>query len=607
MRVNRVDKGARALTQRAKILTLVITVIFAFLVGRLWQLQLVRGERYQLLAEGNRMRSIPIRAPRGSIYDRNGELLATNRLAFTVSVVPSGLIDPDGSVLARLSELLDVSPEELLEAVDKGRGRPYEPIRIKRDIPMEQVIAVEENRHRLPGVFIEEEWVREYFHGETAGHLLGYVGLASPQDVEKGYSPSDLVGKSGLELSFERFLRGKDGVRRVEVNALSRPVREIGVVMPEPGMDVHLTIDLAFQKAVADALRRGLVSPDGSETGAGAAVVLDARSGEVLAMVSYPGIDPERISGENRAQYVQELNQSPQSPWLNRALRAFPPGSTFKVVTAVAALESGAIDPDTVYNATGYHKYGKRDWTIHQGLAAAGPVTIVEAMGRSTNDFFWEISLRPETEGIEGLARWARLMGLGSRTGILHHEAAEMAGLVPDRQWKMQTLGEPWYEAETMDVAIGQGFLTVTPLQMAQLYSVVANRGVLHTPRLVHTVSRHDGSVRFEVSKSEPRRIEADRSTWQALHDGLRAVVQWQRGTARAAFVGTEYDPAGKTGSAQTGREAHGWFAGFAPARDPQIVVAVFAEYGGSGARVAHIAREIFDIYFLGEIDEDAE
>ncbi len=601
----------RILGNRYRVLTFVIAFLFAFLVGRLWQLQVVRSESYEQLAEGNRIRSIPIRAPRGAIYDRDGRLLATNRLAFTVSVVPSGLADPEGEALARLSEILDLPAEQIQETLAQGGARPYEPIRIKRDVPMEAVIAVEEERSRLPGVFVEDEWVREYPHREIGGHLLGYLGLASPEDVAKGYGPSDLVGKSGLEHSYEAFLRGKEGSRRVEVNALSRPIRDLGVIGPEPGMDLHLTVHLGLQRAVSDALERGLerlvVETDNDQAGAGAAVVLDAKSGEILAMASHPSIDPSRLSGEDRADYVKELNSGRLSPWLNRVIRAFPPGSTFKVVTAVAALESGAIEPETVYNADGRHKYGKADWTIHQGLPPAGPVTVVEAIGRSTNDFFWEIALRPETGGIEGLATWSRRFGFGSKTGIHLQEPSEMSGLVPDAQWKRKALGEPWYEAETMDVAIGQGFLTATPLQMAQLYATVANEGVMRTPRLVRSATSPDGSVTFEAPNGGVRRVESASETWQAITEGLKLTTQWQRGTAYRAFRGAEYDPAGKTGSSQTGREAHGWFAGFAPAADPEVVVVVFGEYGGSGAQVAYIAREIFDAYFALQTNESLE
>ena len=589
-------------SERFKKLTLFILALFAILSGRLWQLQVVEGEAYQRMAEGNRIRSLPVRAPRGTIYDRNGEILATNRLAYTVSALPPGLGAPGEEALQLLSEILGVPRDELAQTAAKGAGRPYEPVRLKRDLPIDLVVAIEENRVRLPGIFVENEWVREYPHGPTAGHVLGYLGLASRADVENGYSPTDLVGKSGLEQAYEAFLRGRDGVRRVEVNALNRPVRSLDSVPPEPGLDLHLTLDLRLQRAVDDILARGMLrlkeELDNPNAGAGAAVVLDPRTGDILALASYPALDPAKLSGEGRAEYLEELNQNRHSPWLNRALRAFPPGSTFKVVTAIAALEGGAIKPDTVYNATGRHKYGKADWTIHMGLPPAGPVTIVEAMGRSTNDFFWEIALRPQTGGIEGLARWARRLGFGTPTGLPLPEGMEMAGLVPDPAWKWRTLGQPWYEAETMDVAIGQGFVTATPLQMAQLYAIIAQKGEFVRPRLVRGGASPDGSVAFEVGVRREEPVRAAAETWQALHDGLRAAVQWSRGTAATAFRGAAYDPAGKTGSAQTGRQAHGWFAGYAPADNPEVVVVVFAEYGGSGAQVARIAREIFDAYF---------
>jgi len=600
----------RVVDGRAKRFIFIIFAVFALLIARLWHLQIVRGDNFEAMAEVNRIRTLPIRAPRGSIYDAKGRVIVTNRLAFTVSVVPSGLHDPDGSVVARLSELLDMEPEEIVEIVRRGGDYPYEPIRLKRDVPIETVVAIEEARRFLPGVLVEEEWVREYPHGSLAGHVIGYLGLADRDDLKAGYSPTDLVGKAGLEYAFEHFLRGKDGAKRVEVNALSRPTRELETIPPVPGMDLYLTLDLDIQALAEEALERGLSriaeQAEMGMAGKGAVVVLDAKTGGVLALASYPPLDPSRLTGEERAKYVEELNRDPMRPWLNRALRAFPPGSTFKVVVGVAALESGAVGVNEVYNATGYHKYNKRDWTVRQGLPPAGPVTFVEAMGRSTNDYFWEIALRPQTNGIEGIASWSRKFGLGQPTGIPLGENAEMWGLVPTPQWKREAYREPWYESETMDVVIGQGFLQVTPLQLARLYMAIANEGNLYPIQLVREIGSPSGDVVVNIDQNRFQRIEAKPSTWRALKDGLRHVLQWQRGTAYSAFAGAPYDPAGKTGSAQTASAAHGWFAGFAPAHDPEIVVVVFAEHGESGARTAPIAREIMDGYFaLTAADQD--
>lgn len=596
---------------RVRSFLLFIVAMFLLLSARLWYLQIVRSEDFELLALGNRIRTVPIRAPRGTIYDRHGEVLATNRLAFTVSAVPSGLPDPTGEVVKLLAELLEMDAAEIEETLRKGGAYPYEPIRIKRDVPIDQVIAVEEHRSRLPGIIVEEEWVRVYPHGELAGHLIGYLGLASPSDLQAGYRPTDLVGKWGIEHAYESYLRGEEGQRRVEVNALSRPVRDLETISPKPGMDVHLTLDAQLQRLVEEALASGLdrirEESEAGLAGAGAAVVLDARTGEILAMASHPGIDPARLTAADRAAYVAALNSDPRGPWLNRAVRAFPPGSTFKVVTGVAALEGGAITPQTVYNATGYHKYNKRDWRIHAGLPPAGPVTIVEALGMSTNDFFWEISLRPETGGVRGIAAWARQFGLGETTGLSLAEPAEMRGLVPTPEWKWEVYGEPWYESETMDIAIGQGFLQATPVQMAQLYAALANRGRLVAPRLVAAVTSPSGEVAAELPEPQERTIEASPRTWDAILSGLRHVTQWSRGTAYQAFLGATYDPVGKTGSAQqAGTAAHGWFVGFAPSTQAEIVVAVFAEYGESGSQVARIAREIMDAYFAMKVEEES-
>lgn len=598
----------RLIEQRLKGLTAIIVAFFLIFAGRLWLLQIVRGESFDRLAEANRVRTIPIRAPRGLIVDAKDRLLVTNRLSYTVSVVPSGLRDADGKVAERLADLLGLTVEEIHETLSKGSDYPYEPIRLKRDVPLEVAIAIEEDRNNLPGVFVEEEWVRMYPHGSLAGHVLGYLGEADRNDLAAGYRPKDLVGKDGIEASFEMFLRGEEGKRLVEVNALSRPIRDLSTIAPNPGLDVYLTLDMDLQRVVEQALVEGMERLKEQSSyglaGKGAAVVLDAKSGAVLAMASLPGVDLSRLHSDERDRYFSSLSRDPDSPMLNRALQAFAPGSTYKVVTAIAALESGTIEPDTVYHADGYGPEGRRDWTVAAGLPPAGPVTVVEALGRSANDFFWEMALRPEV-GNDYLAHWATNLGLGQPIGL---PLKEKSGVVPTAAYKRALNGQPWVRLDTMNVAIGQGFTQVTPLQMAQLYMIIANEGVARRIHLVRRIAAADGRIAFEMSTNDHRIVPAKKETWKAVKEGLRSVVQWQRGTAYNAFVGAPYDPAGKTGTAQnSGTAAHGWFAGFAPASDPEIVVVVFAQWGEGGARAAPIAREIMDYYFLGPAEERDE
>lgn len=473
----------------------------------------------------------------------------------------------------------------------------------------------------LPGVFVEEEWRRVYPFGEVGGNVLGYLRLASPEDVQAGYRNSDLVGDAGLERQYEEFLRGTEGRRLVEVNAHLRPVRELSVQSPVPGNDLYVTLDIELQQVAEQSLVEHLeylrAQGDYVHGYYGAVVVLDAKSGAVLAMASVPSYDPNRLLPPDRGAYYHELLQSPGRPFIHRAVQAYAPGSIFKPVTGLVFLETGAIGPDEEFEATGIGPYGRLDWSIRNGCwCPAGVVTIVMAMARSANDFFWHIALRPEVkagnhDAIETIAAYARKLGLGSPTGI--DFPGDRAGRVPDTVWKRETMSEPWYVGDTLNVVIGQGYLEVTPLQMAVAYTAFANRGLLYEPYLVERIVSPEGEVLYQ-HVAVPERIEvSDPYYWEVLVESLRATVQNPRGTSYNAlrFQGDRpwgavatYDPAGKTGSAQRapGQESHAWFAGFAPAADPEIVVVVFVEEGGSGGAAASpIARRVMDFYFERE------
>lgn len=596
----------RELDTRLKAIGIFLIALFALLTSRLWYLQVVRGEQYAQLADGNRIRVVPIRAPRGAIYDRYGRPIVTNRFSYTVSIVPLGLPAQDKPhVVKTLARILSMPETEINRILDEdGKAFPYEPVRLKRDVGPEIVIDIEEQRGDLPGVLVEEEWTREYIYKDLMSQTLGYLSAVDKADLQKGYKPTDLIGKTGLEKTYEEFLRGEDGQRRVEVNALSRPMRELSTIDPVPGYDMYLTIDLSVQLAAEKAMREHLAKIRQNsvyhKAGAGAVVAIDPRSGELLALVSQPGYDPNMFLGEDRGNYYMKLLANPQKPLLNRALREFPPGSTFKPITGLTAMEAGSYQPNEIYNATGYGKYGKRDWSIRSHQAPAGRITVVGALARSANDFFWNIALRPKTGGVDAIAKMARAFGLGQPTGLRLYPG-ERAGLIPDKEWKAKTIKAPWYEAETMDVAIGQGFVTVTPIQLASMYMGIANRGDIYRPYLVRRVMTPEGQVVMDAASQLTRHVKAAPENWEAIVEGLKAVAQWPNGTAKSAFRNAKYDPAGKTGSAQTspGQPAHGWFAAMAPASKPEIVVVVFAESGEGGASAAApIARAVMDAYF---------
>lgn len=606
----------RDLGVRLKTMGAILVVLFALLATRLWYLQVVRGEQYAALADGNRIRVVPIRAPRGGIFDRQERAIVNNRFSYTVSVVPLGLpAEARPRVLELLARIIKMPVEEIERILDEESGPyPYEPVRLKRDVSPATVIALEEQRMDLPGVLVEEEWTREYVHKDLASQTLGYLGAVDREDLKKGYKPTDLIGKTGLEKTYEEFLRGEDDQRRVEVNALSRPLRELSTIDPVPGYDLHLTLDLGLQEAAEKAMRTHLAKlakSSARRAGAGAVVALDPRSGEILALVSQPGYDPNMFLSEDRSNYYRKILANPHKPLLNRALLDYPPGSAFKPFTGLTALDAGSLGPNEVYNATGYGKYGKRDWTLRSRppQRPAGRVTIVGALARSANDFFWNIALRSGTGGVDAIARMARSFGFGQPTG-LRISPTERSGLIPDKEWKGKTYRQPWYEAETMDVAIGQGFVKVTPLQLAVAYMGIANSGEIYRPYLVKRVMTPEGQVVVDAAPQLARRVKTDAANWAAVIEGLKAVAQWPNGTAAGSFRSAKYDPAGKTGSAQTtiGQPAHAWFAGFAPASAPEVVVVVFAEFaeGGSSA-AAPIARQVMDAYFRMKSERTAK
>lgn len=615
--LSEVEKGR---LKRAVGFGLLAIAILLALAGRLWYLQIVKGQEFSAWADGNRIRVIPLPSPRGMMFDRNGHIVAGNRFAFTVSAVPGGLGQNRALLIERLAVLLGMSEARIEEILLTARADyPYEPIRLLRDVGSEAVVALGEHMIDLPGILLEEEWVREYRYGSVAGNTLGYLGAATPEHVAAGYRTTDLVGQAGLERYYEDYLRGKDGQILVEVNALSRPIRTIERIDPVPGHNLYLTLDIQFQAVAERILAEHMETMRATypDAHAGSVVVLNAKTGEVLVMASVPGYDPNRLIGPERGEYFGELSRNSAAPFLHRAVRAYPPGSVFKIVTGLAAMDVGVLGPDEIYHATGYHLYNKRDWSVRSGVAPAGNVDIRMALARSANDFFWEMATRPGMGGASGgirvLADYARRLGFGAPTGI--DFSPEHAGIVPDPEWKRRTLQEPWYPAETMDVAIGQGYLTTTPLQMAYAYVALANRGVAYQPHLVSRIENAEGDVVYSF-EPQPIPVDIGDAYWEPIVEGLQAVIQNTRGTSYRSLrwpgdrpwgqVAT-YDPAGKTGSAQRGgnEDPHAWFAGFAPASDPEIVVVVYVEAGGGGgSTAAPIARRVMDYYF-GAADDD--
>ncbi len=605
-----------SMEKRLLVLFAVFLGLLVVIVGRLWYLQMIKGEHFVHLADGNRMRQLRVMPPRGQILDRNGTVLVRNKPSFTVSLVPGG-VSPDTSVTELLCGLLGTSPEELNEAVEKGRGFPYEPVRIKRNVDAETVVAIEENRYNLPGVFIEQETVREYLYHDLAAHLIGYLGVISPSELQEygsQYRGSDLVGKSGIEQTYEDLLRGENGTLTVEVNALSRPIRTVKTIEPIPGHNITLTIDAELQAVAERAFAEHILSlaeEPGTQTGA--VLALNPRTGEILVMASFPSFDPAMLIDEaERNSYYLSLSADRKLPFFNRVTQAlYGPGSTFKPITALAILEEGVMGPKDRFNATGVSQYGVKDWVITNNLAPFGWIDMYDAMGMSSNHYFADNGVRV---GIDNLSKWMEKLGYGSPTGLKLYPQ-EASGLLPSREWKRQAFSNRaqsernWYPTDTEQISIGQGFHQMTLLQLAQGYAAIANRGEIYVPQVVKEIAAPDGTVVFRAEPELARRVDAKKETWDTLVHLLTAPIEHYRGTARNAMAGFPIPAAAKTGTWEIpGTIANGVFVAFAPLDEPEILVAVVVERGGGGASAAApIARVVLDAYFGFNESDEAE
>lgn len=594
--------------KRLFVLFAIILLCTFILVGRLWFLQLARGEHYARLADGNRMRQLRLLPPRGEIADRNGQVLVRSKPAFTVSVVPGGYLQEDEESLCLLCEVLGLTPEELAEALEKGKGFPYEPVRIKQDVQPETVVAIEENRMNLPGIFIEEEPVREYLYGELASHVVGYMGIITASELQRygtTYRGSDLVGKSGIEQTYEELLRGETGTLTVEVNALNRPIRTVNVLEPVPGHNITLTIDAHLQEVAERAFYEHILNlEDNPGTQTGAILVLNPQTGEILVMASMPGFEPKNLIDQSqRNAYYTSLSNDARRPFFNRVTQAlFGPGSTFKPITALTILEEGVMSATERFNATGTSQYGVKDWVINSGLAPFGMIDMYGAMGMSSNHYFADNGAKV---GIDRISEWMRKLGFGKTTG-LDLFPGEVSGIVPSREWKRQafsdraTSEQNWYPSDTEQISIGQGFHQMTLIQLAQAYAAIANKGTVFAPQIVKEIEAPDGTVIFRAQPEISHTVEASQATWDALSSVLTAPITHSRGTARGVMSGFPYSMAGKTGTWEVpGRISNGLYVGYAPVENPEVLVAVVVEQGGGGSSAAApIARKIFDAYF---------
>lgn len=582
---------------RAAWLAGVVLVVFSFLLVRAWYLQVFQGSYYRGMAENNRIRLVEIPAPRGFIYDRNGTLLVNNIPSFNLYLVQEDILDLEDT-LSRLSGYIGLSKDELNQRIMRKKNLvPSGPLKIKSDLTLKEAALIEGHLLDLSGVRIEAEAKRSYIFGGLAAHLLGHVGEITSEQLEQqvylGASPGSIVGQYGGEKTYDALIRGKNGQKSIEVDAQGHERRILKVKEPVKGNDLYLTIDLDLQQTAETAL--------GEESGA--VLAMDPWTGDILAMVSHPTFDPNFISGILTPAAWEALAHDPSHPLNNRVLQGqYSPGSVFKIVVSTALLESDSVPPSITVNCKGGLQFGNRlyrDWK----KTGHGVVDLHRAIVESCDVFFYEVGIRL---GIDTLAEYSRRFGLGQPTGI--PLAFEKSGLIPSTTWKKKSRGEPWYPGETLSAAIGQSYITVTPLQMAMLVSSIATQGYQYQPRILGRMKGPNGSS-GEFPPVLTRVVKLREQTLATLYHALGGVVSEEHGTGRAARSSI-IEIGGKTGTAQvvgakhwmTGKDMprefrdHAWFVALAPLDHPRIVVVALVEHGGhGGSAAAPIARKVIE------------
>ncbi|MBI3974107.1 MAG: penicillin-binding protein 2 [Chloroflexi bacterium] len=598
-----------------------IALGFLVLVGQLWRIQIAAGAQYRQRAEVNRIRVVTVKPQRGVIYDRDGRQLARNVPSFTASIRPADLPKDKAeqqAVFERLSQVIDVPADEIRKIVDGARADPFTPVRIKPRLSRDRALILEEHHTVLPGVVVQLTPIRTYPEGPLFGQILGYAGPIPASSLEsllgQGYERDDSIGLAGLESSFEEELRGQKGRKQVEVDAVGRELGELATLAEaKPGGNLVLTIDAAYQRRVAEILGEAMAKARSSQ---GAIVAIQPQTGEVLAMVSLPQYDNNLFAaGISQADYAR-LSEDPWGPLLNHAIAGqYPPGSTFKMVTAAAALQEKVVTLQTPINCVGaisLRGATYRDWYA----PGHGNVNVRQALAVSCDIYFYSVSGgNPYTGlhglGIERLARYAHAFGFGEKSGL--RLPGEVAGLIPTEEWKRERMKEPWYIGDNYNVGIGQGAVLATPLQLANMTAAIASGGTLYRPHLVKAIRDAEGNVTQTTAPDTIRKLPLAPEYLAAIRAGMRDAVAaqsatpTQSGTAYFALRQYDFPMAGKTGTAEYAgpRDSkgnlptHALFVGFAPYDDPQIAVAVIVYGGGEGsATAAPVAAEAIKAFF---------
>lgn len=590
--------------RKLNVLAWLVIAAFALLIVRLWYLQVISGETLRQRSENNRIRVQEIKPLRGLILDTKGRILVDNQPSFDVSIIPEATKD----ILAVLGKLEDLNVQSDAQRYRKVAStrtdRPFVPVKLERNIGRDKLAVVETHSLNLPGVIIDIVPVRKYIYGPTMAHILGYVGEISNAELTKetyhGYKSGDIVGKYGIERTLDEYLRGKSGGEQVEVNVDGRKLKILGRVDPVPGYNIVLTIDADLQKVARDAFT-------GVE---GVVAVMNPQNGSILAMISKPSFDPNLFNRGISEDNWNKLSSDPLSPMQNRTISGqYPPGSTYKLIVAAAALEEGLITEETTFSCNGTFRMGNRTFRCWK-KRGHGSVNLHRAIVESCDVYFYNLG---EMLGVDTLAKYSRKFGLGSKTSIIL--PGERGGLVPTKEWKLRRLQEPWQKGETISVSIGQGFLLVTPLQLLNAYSTIANGGHLYKPRIVREIKTAKGRTIKDFLPEKKADLSVSTEHIEILRQALWGVVNESHGTG-GALRRPERDVSGKTGTAQVIRmpdddedvdseevrykfRDHALFVCFAPYDNPEIAVAVIVEHGGhGGSAAAPIARKIIDWYF---------
>jgi penicillin-binding protein 2 len=569
---------------------------------RLYYLQIIKHHELAELADRNRIRIQRVPALRGLVYDIHHRPLVDTRPSFDAVMVPEDAPDL-GRTVNRLEQLLgeDGAAKKLEDAEEQGRPE-FEPVTVEERLNWQQVVALETHQLELPGVSLQVNPQRHYIYDSLAAHLLGYVGEVTTRDLARlpDYRMGDEIGKFGLEQSWEGILRGDSGGREIEVDAIGRRLRLLREIPEKPGSSIRLTIDLDLQRVAEDALGdRG-----------GAVVALDPNTGYILALASHPSFDPNVFANGITSAEWRTLTSDPAHPLQDRAIQGtYPPGSTFKIVDSIAALSDHTLTPKTAYFCPGGMYFGGREYRCWR-KRGHGTISLHRAIVESCDVFFYNVG---EHLGIDRLAAWAHALGLGKKTGIELDN--ERSGLIPSTQWKWRRFRERWYPAETLSVAIGQGYVAITPLQLAELAAEIGNGGILYQPQFVKEIDSFDGTPIKVFPPVIHSRVQIDPKVLELVRSGMIGVVNARDGTAHGARL-NDVIVAGKTGTAQVIKEAqgvrvkenagperyrdHAWFMAFAPADHPRIAVACIVEHGGHGGSSAGpVVKAVMQEFFM--------